>query len=98
MDDGDDGDKLEEKVLALITRALPSKLAGVTVTTASNLRRDLGLDSLGLATLFFHFGEELAVDSDDLIEMLADAPIHTAADMVSLAMRIKGGATEGPPV
>jgi acyl carrier protein len=91
----DQGKQLEEKVFALVAEAAPAK-AGGGVRAEMSLRRDLGLDSLGLATLLFHFGEELGVDPDELIEMLAEEPINTVADMVALGARaahVSGGSS-----
>jgi acyl carrier protein len=91
----DQGKQLEEKVFALVAEAAPAK-AGGGVRAEMSLRRDLGLDSLGLATLFFHFGEALEADPDALVEMLADEPVNTVADMVALGVKIQRAAAEGP--
>jgi acyl carrier protein len=87
-----DGKLLEEKVFALIAQAAPAK-AGGGLRPEMSLRRDLGLDSLGLATLLFRFGEELGTDANDLVELLADEPINTVGDMVALGVRLTA---EGP--
>jgi acyl carrier protein len=90
MDDG----KLEEMVFALIAQAAPAKANG-GVRAEMSLRRDLGLDSLGLATLLFRFGEELGIDPNDFIEMLADETVNTVGDMVALGVKIRRSAVEG---
>ena len=84
----DEGNPIQEKVFALVAEAAPGKLAHAALTPALSLRRDLGLDSLGLATLLFRFGEELGTDPDALLEMLSEEPINTLGDMMALGARI----------
>ncbi len=69
-------------------RAAPGKLERGSLAPTLSLRRDLGLDSLGLATLLFRFGEELGTDPDALLEMLSDEPINTVADLMALGAKI----------
>jgi acyl carrier protein len=92
----DEGKRLEEKVFLLVAQAAPAKASG-GLRAEMSLRRDLGLDSLGLATLLFHLGEELGTDPDDLVEMLAGEPINTVADIVALGARVTQSASGGPP-
>jgi acyl carrier protein len=87
--------ELEEKVYALVAQAAPAKVAGLTLALTLSLRRDLGLDSLGLATLLFNLGEELGVDPNDLIETIADTPVNTVADLMALGAKVTSGALEG---
>ena len=87
--------ELEEKVYRLVTQAAPEKVAGIALGPELSLRRDLGLDSLGLATLLFNLGEELGIDANDLIDLLADAPANSVGDLVALGVRITSGSTEG---
>jgi acyl carrier protein len=86
---------LEERVNALVAQAASARGTVVALSPEVSLRRDLGLDSLGLATLLFNFGEELGVDPNDLIEIIADNPVNTLADMVALGRRALDAATEG---
>jgi acyl carrier protein len=86
---------LEETVHALVAQAASARGVAIALGPEVSLRRDLGLDSLGLATLLFHFGEELGVDPNDLIEMIADNPVTTLADMVSLGQKATRVAQEG---
>jgi acyl carrier protein len=86
---------LEEKVYRLVSQAAPEKVAGITLGPEVSLRRDLGLDSLGLATLLFNLGEEMGIDPNDLIDLLADAPANSVGDLVALGIRITSGAGEG---
>ena len=92
-----DETELEEEVFALIAEAAPGNLRERVVTADTSLRRDLGLDSLGLATLLARVGEGLGVDPDDLVEMIAGAPINTAADLVSLGARVRASERSEKP-
>jgi acyl carrier protein len=92
-----EGNTADETVFELIARAAPGKIDRAAVNPELNLRRDLGLDSLGLSTLLFNVGEELGIDPDDLIEMLTDQPIATVGDVVALGRKITRGAIQGPP-
>jgi acyl carrier protein len=83
---------LEQTVDELVARAAPAKAAGLTLGPDVNLRRDLGLDSLGLVTLIFSVAEALGKDPDDLVEMLTERSINTVGDLVSLARDIVSGA------
>jgi acyl carrier protein len=84
----DDGKRIAEKVFTLVAQAAPGKIDHDAITPALSLRRDLGLDSLGLATLLFRLGEELDADPDELLELLSAEPINTVADMVALGVRL----------
>jgi acyl carrier protein len=79
---------LERTAFALVAQAVPAKAAG-ELHAGLSLRRDLGLDSLGLAKLFVQLGEELGTDPDDLIELMGEQPINTLGDMVALGARIQ---------
>ncbi len=85
----DDGSKLEDAVFALIGQTLGRPLDRARVTSHTSLRKDLGLDSLALATLLVRFGEEeLGVDPDEIIENLAVDQIHTVGDVVAMATQL----------
>ena len=88
----DDGNKLEDAVFALIGQTLARPLERAAITPQTNLRKDLGLDSLALATLLVRFGEELGVDPDEIIETIAVDQIHTVGDVVAMASQLAGRA------
>jgi hypothetical protein len=88
---------VEQKVQALVAQAAPAKAAGIVLGPEVNLRRDLSLDSLGLATLLFSVGEALGTDPDDLVEVLAETPVNTMGDLFALARKITSGLGEGTP-
>jgi acyl carrier protein len=93
----DDLNKLEEAVFLLIGQMLARPLDRAAVTPDTNLRRDLGLDSLALAMLLVRFGEEqLGVDPDDIIEKVAVDRIHTVGDVVAMGAELAGHARVAP--
>ena len=85
----DDGTRLEDAVFALIGQTLGRPLARDAIARDTNLRKDLGLDSLALATLLVRFAEdELGVDPDELIETLALDQIRTVGDVVAMGASV----------
>jgi acyl carrier protein len=78
MDDG-----IRDALLSIIAQA--GKIERSSLSTATNLRRDLGLDSLALVSLLMRCGEELGIDPDELIETVPVEKINTVGDI--LAMR-----------
>lgn len=88
-------DELENRVFSLVGAAAAQKVPTTGLTRELSLRRDLGLDSLGLVTLFMRFADDLGVESDDLIELMVDVPVHTIADMVELGQQALGRKREG---
>jgi len=94
----DDRKKLEDAVVALIVQTLARPLDRAAITSGTNLRKDLGLDSLALATLLVRFGEEeLGVDPDDLIERIAVDQIHTVGDVVAMAAQLRSSDSPADP-
>jgi acyl carrier protein len=89
----DDGTKLEETILALIAQALPGKLERDAITPDLKLRRDLGLDSLGMVSLLTRCGEGLGVDPDDLVEVIDVERMNTVGDVVAMVAKLTRGAS-----
>ena len=87
-----DGKHIEETVSALIVDVTQGKVGPDQVTPELSMRRDLGLDSLGLSTLLLRFGEALGQDPDEFIELLLETPINTVADIIALGERARRGA------
>ncbi len=87
--------EVEARILARVLEAIPPALASGKVALDTNLRRELGLDSLGLASFLFGCGEALGVDQDELIEVLSTTSIHTVGDAVSAFSRLLCAAEGG---
>jgi acyl carrier protein len=85
---------LEETIFSVIVRVLPpGKFEATTLRPEMNLRRDLGLDSLGMVALLTRCGEELGIEPDDLIESIAVEQINTVGDVVAMGAKLTKGAS-----
>ncbi len=78
----------EERVLKVITQAVPASYKKVKVTPESNLARDLGLDSLAVAMLVFKFEEEFGVDIDGLEDDIDMSSLRTVKDVLKIGREI----------
>jgi acyl carrier protein len=90
-----DGKHVERTVFALIAPIVPGTVDVSTMKRDVSLRWDLDLDSLGLWGLILRFAERLGVEPEDLVEAMGGEPVQTVADLLSLGLRINGGAREG---
>lgn len=78
----------DERVLRVISQALPAAYRKVKVTPESNLARDLGLDSLALAALLFKFEEEFGIEIDDVDEGFDMSSLRTVKDVLRVGRDI----------
>lgn len=78
----------EERVLKVITQAVPASYKKVKVTPESNLARDLGLDSLAVAMLVFKFEEEFGVEIDGLEDDIDMSSLRTVKDVLKIGREI----------
>ena len=85
----------EERVIKVISAAVPAAYKKVKITPESNLARDLGLDSLAVAMLVFKFEEEFAVEFDGVEDDLDMASLRTVKDVLRIGREIveKAGGT-----
>jgi hypothetical protein len=88
----EDWNELEASVFAQVVEALPPAAPRQGLGPTTHLRRDLGLDSLGLASFLFRCGDGLGVDQDELIEVLTASPVHTLGDTVATFARLVASA------
>jgi len=91
----EDRKELEASVFAQVVEALPPAAPRAGLGPDTHLRRDLGLDSLGLASFLFRCGEGLGVDQDELIDVLTASPIQTLGDTVATFARLVASARGG---
>ena len=78
----------EERVLKVISQALPAAYRKVKVTPESNLARDLGLDSLALAALLFKFEEEFGIEIDDVADDFDMSSLRAVKDLLRVGREI----------
>jgi acyl carrier protein len=82
--------EIESKTLALIAATVPVRFKKVTMTAATNLRKDLGIDSLGLAALMFRFEEVFGVDLNKTdTDMSKIKTVGDALDVSYIVLRPK---------
>jgi acyl carrier protein len=83
----------EERVLKIISQAVPVAFKKVKITPESNLARDLGIDSLSFVSLVFKFEEEFGVEVDP--DEANIASLKTVKDVLRICKEIveRGGGT-----
>ena len=54
--------KFDEQVMGLIASGVAGKFKKVKITRATNLQKELGLDSIGMLALVFRFEELYGID------------------------------------
>ena len=72
-----------EKILELIAAAVPGKFRKQKVTFETQLRRDLGFDSMALLALVFQFEQAFGVDLTKLNLDLDLARLRTIGDILA---------------
>lgn len=78
----------EERVIKVISQAVPASYKKVKITPESNLARDLGLDSLAVAMLVFKFEEEFGVEIDGIEDDLDMSSLRTVKDVLTIGREI----------
>lgn len=78
----------DERVIKVISQAVPASFKKVKITPELNLARDLGLDSLAVAFLVFKFEEEFNIDIDGLDEEVDMASLRTVKDILRVGREI----------
>jgi acyl carrier protein len=86
-----DRKNIEALVSELIAEIAPPGKDRAAITLDSNLRSDLGLDSLRLAAFLIRCGEQLGIDEDDLIESVDVSRMQAVGDVVAMCERLLAG-------
>lgn len=76
----------EERVIKVISQAVPAAYKKVKVTPEANLTRDLGLDSLAIAMLVFKFEEEFQIEIDG--DELDISSLRTVKDILRIGREV----------
>jgi acyl carrier protein len=90
-----DAQNFDERVLKIISRAVPPEYKKVKITPESSLSRDLGLSSLALAYLVNAFEEEFGIDASDGDDDLNMSSLRTVKDVLRIGRELvqKAGGT-----
>ena len=78
----------QAKILELVAGAVPSKLRKRKITPETQLRRDLGLDSLAVLALVFQFEQAFELDLAKLSLDIDLARLQTVGDVLATAETI----------
>ncbi|AKF86089.1 phosphopantetheine-binding protein [Myxococcus sp. MISCRS1] len=78
----------EEKVIAMIAQAVPRRFRKAAITPELSLRKDLGIDSLGVASLLFRLEETFGVALDELASDVDLGRLHTVRDAIDMSRRL----------
>ena len=78
----------EQKMLALIAEAVPTRLRKATITPEMRLQRDLGLDSIGMLALLFRFESAFGVDLATVDAGLSLGQMRTVGDALALGRTV----------
>jgi acyl carrier protein len=79
---------LEQKVMSLIAAGVPGKFRNVKISAETLLQKELGLDSIGILSLVFHFEEIFSVDIAQLEIEINIAKLRTVNDLLLAAREI----------
>lgn len=85
---------IENRLLALLADATPRRRVDA-ITRATHLRRDLGLDSIGILSLVFQFEREFEVNIAGTNVHLNMSRLRTAGDLIETAKTVLAAATIG---
>jgi acyl carrier protein len=86
----DETPAFEERIIALIAEIVPGKFKKTRITRDMRLQRDLGLDSLGTASLMFRLEGEFGLDLGAVGDLAADVgALRSVGDVVDFAKAIR---------
>lgn len=78
----------DERVIKVIAQVVPAAYKKAKITPESNLARDLGIDSLALASLLFKLEEEFGVELDDVEEDFDMSSIRLVKDLLRIGREV----------
>jgi acyl carrier protein len=80
--------EFDDKILSLISEAVPGRFRKVKVTKETRLQGDLGLDSLGLAALVFRLEEAFGIDLGGIDLGINLSRMRTVGDAINASREI----------
>ena len=85
----------EDKIVALIAQAVPSRYRKVKITKDTHLQRDLGIDSLGIVSLIFGLEGAFGIEIGDHAADIDAGRLRTVSDAIAVSRlvieRARGG-------
>lgn len=80
--------KFDEQVMSLIASGVAGKFKKVKITRATNLQKELGLDSIGMLALVFRFEELYGIDLAQLGIDINLAKLKIVDDLIAAGREI----------
>ena len=81
-------DNFDEKILSLLSEAVPGKFKKTKITQEMHLQRDLGIDSLAIAALVFRLEEVFGIDLTDVDFGTSLSQMRTVSDAINMSKEI----------
>jgi acyl carrier protein len=78
----------ERKIMALIARAVPGKFRKAKISKETHLQKELGLDSIGVLSLVFHFEEAFGIDIAETGAEIDIAKLKSVGDIIDAGRNI----------
>jgi acyl carrier protein len=85
-------DEIADKIMALLTEAVPRKYRKAGLRADMHLQHDLGLDSMGLAALLFRLEGAFGIDLGAIDLGAQMGSIRTVGDAIAMGQKIVGQA------
>lgn len=73
----------DEKIMTLIAGAVPGKFKKTRICRETHLQKELGLDSIGVLALVFHFEESFGIDIAEMGVDINIAKLKTVGDIIN---------------
>lgn len=84
-----DAASIDRRVFALLAEAVPYKAKKTGITGAQNLQKDLGLDSLGVASVLFRLEAEYGADFTSNLDLTgAIGRLRTVDDLTKFGREL----------
>jgi acyl carrier protein len=79
---------IDKTIMGLIAESVPGKFKKTLITPETHLRRELGMDSIGILSFVFRFEKAFGIDLSKMNFKVDMAEIRTAGDAIGLARKI----------
>jgi len=81
-------EKFDERILSLISEAVPKKYKKTGITKEMRLLTDLGIDSLGVAALLFRLEEIYGISVDQIDFAGGLGQLRTVGDAIDMSRKL----------
>lgn len=81
-------EKIDEKIMTIVTGAVPGKFKKTRITRETHLQKELGLDSIGVLAMVFRFEEVFGIDIAEMDVDIDIAKLKTVGDVINAGRQI----------